>query len=187
MDSVFWIVAALVIAAIFATWAIQSLMVLTIPAAAGPRPSSPAPLTALQKLAWWAIGCGLLLSGSAVGVLAVTGLAAFEQNSTVRVVVEVLFVAGIATSLLLAIAPYRGIASGKLVVDERDLSILARAPAAQVIAVLVCLATWSIVLTELYRDTGQIPLVYLALIFGSCFLAGTLALPVGVLLGYRRR
>jgi hypothetical protein len=74
---------------------------------------------------------------------------------------------------------------GKLL-DERDEAILARAPRAQSVAVLLTLAVWVIGLTEQFRGAGGVPVFYLYLLFWSCLLVNLLALPVGILAGYRR-
>jgi hypothetical protein len=51
---------------------------------------------------------------------------------------------------------------------------------------VVSVAAWSIILTEAYWEAGQVPVAFLTLIFWSCLLVSTMALPVGVLIGYRR-
>jgi hypothetical protein len=37
------------------------------------------------------------------------------------------------------------------------------------------------------RAAGQVPMPFVVLVFWSCLLAHALALPVGILLGYRKR
>ena len=71
-------------------------------------------------------------------------------------------------------------------VDERDKLIMSRSPQIQLLAVIFSLVAWVIVLTELYRDTGQIPVVFLTLIFISTLIVSTLAQSLGILIGYWR-
>ena len=74
-----------------------------------------------------------------------------------------------------------------MVEDERDLETLARAPCVQGASVLACLAICTAALMEAFHAQGQVPTAFLALVFWSCALVYSLALPVGILLGYRRR
>ena len=73
------------------------------------------------------------------------------------------------------------------ILDERDKDILARAPAVQGVAMLLTLAVWVVGLTEHFHEAGAVPHFYLYLIFWSCVLVDALGLPLGVLIGYRRR
>ncbi len=71
-------------------------------------------------------------------------------------------------------------------VDERDRLIMGRAPAVQLLAVIFSLVVWVIVLTELYWDKGQVPVVFLTLIMISTLIISTLAQSLGILIGYWR-
>ena len=51
---------------------------------------------------------------------------------------------------------------------------------------IVTLAAWLIGLQEVFWAVGQVPAVYLYLIFWSVLLVKGLALPVGILVGFRR-
>ena len=79
------------------------------------------------------------------------------------------------------------IKKGKLIVDERDEQILADAPMAQVFGMLACLTVWIVVLSEVYWDAGQVPIVLLSSIFYSTILVAALTLPIGILLAYSAR
>ena len=70
--------------------------------------------------------------------------------------------------------------------DERDLAILEKAPALEGLPMILTLVLWVVGLQQTYWDQGAVPLVYLYLIFWSVLLVKALALPVGVLVGYRR-
>jgi hypothetical protein len=54
------------------------------------------------------------------------------------------------------------------------------------VAVLVTVAIWMVGLQERYSEAGAVPVVWLMLVFWSCVVASVLALPLGILLGYRR-
>jgi uncharacterized membrane protein len=70
--------------------------------------------------------------------------------------------------------------------DERDRVIMDRSSRAQFLAIIFSLAAWTIALTEIYRDRGEIPTAFLNLIFMSILIIGVLAQSLGILLGYWR-
>ena len=71
-------------------------------------------------------------------------------------------------------------------VDERDRLIMGRAPNVQLLAVIFSLVAWVIVLTEVYWDQGQVPVIYLTLIMISTLIVSTIAQSLGILIGYWR-
>ena len=71
-------------------------------------------------------------------------------------------------------------------VDERDRLIMERAPRVQFLAVLFSLIAWVIVLTEAFRDQGQVPVIYLTLMMISALIVSTIAQSLGILIGYWR-
>jgi len=52
--------------------------------------------------------------------------------------------------------------------------------------VIIQLVAWVISLSESYWDQGQIPVVFLYLIFMSTLIVSTVAQSIGILIGYRR-
>jgi uncharacterized membrane protein len=104
----------------------------------------------------------------------------------VRLPVTALMLAALVASLVPMLVARRRVTS-RVLVDERDLEILARAPRVQGAAVLVCLALWTVALMEAFRAAGQVPMAFVVLVFWSCLVGHALALPVGILVGYRRR
>ena len=70
--------------------------------------------------------------------------------------------------------------------DERDKTILERASKVQWLAVILSLVAWVIGLSEHFHTEGQIPLIYLSLIFFSTLIVSTLAQSVGIIFGYWR-
>jgi hypothetical protein len=71
-------------------------------------------------------------------------------------------------------------------VDERDRLIIERSSRAQWLAVIFSLAVWTLMLTEIYHDRGQVPIKFLNLIFISTLIISTLAQSIGILFGYWR-
>jgi hypothetical protein len=61
-----------------------------------------------------------------------------------------------------------------------------RAPRVQFLAVLFSLVAWVIVLTEAFREQGQVPIIYLTLIMISTLIISTIAQSLGILIGYWR-
>jgi hypothetical protein len=61
-----------------------------------------------------------------------------------------------------------------------------RAPRVQWLAVIFSLVVWMIALTEGYRDEGQIPVIFLFLIFMSILIVSMIAQSIGIMTGYWR-
>ncbi|NJD11304.1 MAG: hypothetical protein FIB01_13010 [Gemmatimonadetes bacterium] len=143
------------------------------------------PATARQRAAWGARGAGLLLSGGAAAGVIVNGPDRTYEDDGVRLLFTALVLAAVAAAAGVTMWAKRpGAKAGAL--DERDQAILAQAPAAQAVAVLVTLAIWTVGLTERFHGAGAVPVFYLYLLFWSCLLVNLLAEPVGILAGYRR-
>ena len=56
----------------------------------------------------------------------------------------------------------------------------------QWLAVIFSLVAWTISLTEVYREQGQVPIAFLNLIFVSILIISVLAQSLGILIGYWR-
>lgn len=143
-------------------------------------------VTPLQRLAGWAVGLGLLVTACAVGLVVCFGPKAFDTDDAVRLTVTGVLFLGLAlfTGFLIRVRLWLRREDG--VLDERDRAILKGAPSAQPGAMLVTLAVWMVGLQETYRATGSVPLVYLYLIFWSLLVVDLIALPLGILIGYRK-
>ncbi|MBN2186898.1 MAG: hypothetical protein JW732_05545 [Dehalococcoidia bacterium] len=63
---------------------------------------------------------------------------------------------------------------------------MAKTPRVQWLTVIFSLVAWVIALTESYHDAGQIPVIFLYLIFMSIINVSSVAQSVGILIGYRR-
>jgi len=144
------------------------------------------PSTSLQRRARWSLLIGAVALAALILIFASSGVTAFFERQSIRLLVLALFAAtvGVHVSLLSLAKPASG--GEPSLLDERDLSILSRAPRMQSAAVLLTLMVWVIGLQETYWDQGSIPLVFPLLIFLSTFIVQMLAMAAGILLGYWR-
>jgi len=142
------------------------------------------PMTPLQKRAWVGLAIGAAVSTALVVLFVVRGTPLISQDKTLRLTSWALMLAG--GTLWGALLWFMRAREREAQLDERDRSILAGAPAVQSGAVLVVMALWTVTLTEIYWERGVVPLDYLSLIFFSCLITHLVALPAGILLGYRR-
>jgi hypothetical protein len=129
---------------------------------------------------------GAVLAAVAISTIARYGVRAFWMDAEVRLPVTALMLCALVASLVPMLVARRRV-TNRVLVDERDLEILAKAPRVQGAAALVCLALWTVALMETFDAAGQVPMPFIVLAFWSCLLSHALALPVGILLGYRRR
>lgn len=143
-------------------------------------------VTPLQRLSLWALAIGLAITACAVGLVVYYGPEAFDTNDAVRLTVTGVLLLGLALFTAFLVRVRFWLARGESVLDERDRAILRGAPAVQPGAMLVTLAIWLVGLQETYRATRHVPLVYLYLIFWSVLFVDLVALPLGILIGYRR-
>ena len=142
--------------------------------------------TVLERLARRSLALGLVLVVAAGGIVAWAGPAAFYEQDSVRIAVTLLLLAAL---LVLAGFAFRASAwtrrsDGPL--DERDRAILDKAPSLEGGPMTVTLALWVVGLQQAFWGVGAVPVVYLYLIFWSMLIVKSLALPLGVLIGYRR-
>ena len=135
----------------------------------------------LQKRAWWGLGTGLVFAAAFILVFILKGgIETFDEDQGFRIIINVLWVGGLVANLVIVTLALRKHG----MVDERDLRIVERAPRVQWPAVVLTLAVWMIALTEVYSDTGQIPSVFMYVIFMSVLIVSTLAQSLGILIGY---
>ena len=137
----------------------------------------------LQKRALYSLAIGLVLAIALIVVFIAKGdVTTFDEDLGFRLIVYALWV-GVPLAYLIVVnltlrKPEQ--------VDERDKMIMGRAPRIQWLAVIFSLAAWVIVLTEAFRDQGQVPVIYLTLIMISTLIISTLAHSLGILIGYWR-
>ena len=137
----------------------------------------------LQKRAWWGLGIGVVFAIALVTVfINKGGIASFNEDQGFRIIVDILWVGGLIANLIIVNLALRK----RGMVDERDRLIMDRAPRVQWLAVVFSLVVWTIALTEIYWEQGQIPVIFLYLIFMSVLIVSTLAQSIGILIGYWR-
>jgi hypothetical protein len=143
----------------------------------------PLPLTPLQKRAWLGLGTVTVIGIALLLVVWARGPAGFFEDRTARLATDGLLLGGL--GLYLVILRVVRLHGDSMLLDERDHLILGRAARVQVGAILATLLVWAIGLTEAYWETKQIPLAFPYLIFLSGVFVNFLAMPIGILLGYR--
>lgn len=135
----------------------------------------------LQKRALYSFFIGLALTTALVAVLVSRGsVSALESDLNLRLI---LYAVLIGVPLIYLVVVYLTLRKPTQF-DERDRLIIERSSRAQWLAVIFTLVVWTIALTEIYRDQGQVPIVFLNLIFMSTLIIGTLAQSLGILVGY---
>jgi hypothetical protein len=150
-----------------------------------PQPEmSGVPTAPLERLGWIGVGVTLVV-GIGLAVLAVSaGTDFLEENTTARGIFWLLMIIGFGVWGASWYLIKRR--SGGAVVDERDRAILARSLSVESVIVLLSLVTWTIILTEMYRDEGVMPIAYLQLVFWTTFVGGAFGRSLGIVMGYRR-
>jgi hypothetical protein len=137
----------------------------------------------LQKRALISLFIGITLTITLVVVFVTRDINTFATDLVFRLIVYALWI-GVPVVYLLLINLTR--LSKLKQVDERDRLIMDRAPKIQWLAVIFTLAAWYIILNEVYWNQGQLPVVYLTLIFISILVVSSLAESLGILIGYWR-
>jgi len=137
----------------------------------------------LQKRALYSLVIGVVLAIALIVVFIAKGdVTTFDEDLGFRLIVYALWVGVPLAYLIVVNLTLRK--PGQ--VDERDRLIMGRAPKVQLLAVIFSLVAWVIVLTELYWDKGQVPVVFLTLIMISTLIISTIAQSLGILIGYWR-
>ena len=135
----------------------------------------------LQKRALYGLAIGVVWAIAIIVVfIAKGGVTAYTEDQGMRVILAALLIGGLLAYFIMMRLTLRK--PGQ--VDERDRLILGRAPIVQLWAVFISLAVWSIALTEIYWDQGQIPVIFPYLVFMSLFIVNVLAQSIGILIGY---
>ena len=137
----------------------------------------------LQKRALYGLIFGVVWAVAIIVVFIMRGgVNAFNADVGFRLIVDGLWIGGLVVYLIL----FRTIMRKSGQFDERDRLIMDRAPRVQWMAVIIALVVWMIVLSAAYRDAGQVPVIFLFLIFMSSLIVSMIAQSVGILIGYRR-
>lgn len=137
----------------------------------------------LQKRALYGVAFGVLWAIAIVVVFLLKGGAGtFDEDAQFRAIMYGLWIGGLIAYLLL----FETILRKPGLVDERDKSIMDRSPRVQWLAVIFTMVVWVITLSEVYHDEGQIPVIFLFLIFMSILIVSMIAQCLGILIGYWR-
>ena len=140
----------------------------------------------LQKRAWLGLGIGMTASAAILALLITKGATSFYDDDEMRWIFTALVV-GMTVAWAVILAPvFRGSGRAKALMDERDEAIIKRATQVQLWGIIAAIVAWSIALTEVYWDQGEIPIVFPSLIFWTVIVVNTLAQAAGILIGYRR-
>ena len=135
----------------------------------------------LQKRALYSFVIGLVLTIALIVVLVVQGdITAFERDPNLRLITYAALIGVPLIYLIIVNVTLRKPTQ----IDERDRLIIERSGRAQWLAVIFSLVAWTIALTEIYRDQGQVPIAFLKLIFMSTLIISALAQSLGILVGY---
>ena len=135
----------------------------------------------LQKRALYSFIIGLVLTIALVAVLVARGgVTALESDLSLRLIMYAVLIGVPLVYLILVYLTIRKPTQ----FDERDRLIIEKSSRAQWLAVIFTLVAWTIALTEVYRDQGQVPIAFLNLILWSTLIIGTLAQSLGILVGY---
>ena len=137
----------------------------------------------MQKRAWWGLILGSAFAAAfAIVFVVMDGIDEFDTNTSFRLTIDALMIGALVVNLVVVNVPLRK----RGMADERDMKIIDWAPRVQWMAVIFTLVAWTIGLTELYRETGLVPSVYLFIIFMSVLIVGSIAQSAGILIGYWR-
>jgi len=142
--------------------------------------------TPLQRVARASLISTCAFAGPGLGVLLVGGIDQWDARAGQRVLVSVLSLMGVIAATTPILFTRRAAYLGRLVLDERDLAVLQRAPEAQSWVLMVAMTAWTIGLTEQFLRDGAVPLPWLHVAFLTMIVLWALALPLGIVLGYRR-
>ena len=149
-------------------------------------PDEPLPATPMQRLARAGLMVGGFLSAGLVALVLYFGPERTFEEDPIRIGFTVLLVLILVVFAFLALRLMMWLRRDDGTLDERDQTILTGSHAIRSVAVLLTLVVWIIGLQESFWSEGAVPVVYLNLVFWSCLVVSLVALPVGILIGYRR-
>ena len=137
----------------------------------------------LQKRALYSLVIGLILTAVLIAFLVAQGdITAFDRDPNLRLIMYAVLIGVPLIYLILVNLTLRKPTQ----VDERDKIIIERSVRTQWLAIIFSLAAWTIILTEIYHNQGQVPVAFLNLIFISILIISTLSQSLGILTGYWR-
>ena len=141
-------------------------------------------MTPQQKRAWYGLAMGIIWTLAMVALFVIRGATAFDEDTGMRFTAYAIFAAGVlAYVAMLYVTGWRMRKQGPIM-DERDRMILRKVPVYQMLAVLFTLAAWSVILTEVYHEQGQVPVVFPTLMFFSAIIVNIVFASAGTLIAY---
>lgn len=185
MFPVLWIVVALAAAFVFVYLSARRLRAPKPPIVLAPGEKMPT--TPLQRLAQRAFVIAVALALLAAAIVMYHGPQVYWDNDDVRLTVMGVLFAMLGVFAFVSLRTAIWLKQGDAVVDEHDRAVMSRATTGQAGAILITLAVWQIGLAETYHDVGQVPVVFLYLIFFSCVVMALLSWLAGIVVGYRRQ
>jgi len=137
----------------------------------------------LQKRALYGLVFGVVWAVAIVAIFILKGgVSTFNEDQGFRLIIDGIWIGGLIAYLIL----FQTILRRPGQVDERDKIIMDRAARVQWLGVIFTLVAWIIALSESYHDEGQIPVVFLYIIFMSVLIVSMIAQSIGILIGYWR-
>jgi len=153
---------------------------------AGPPLPEPLPATPLQRLARRGLLVGVALVVAVSALVLYFGPERTFEDRPVRMGFTALLLAILLVFAVLSLRLRAWVRRGDGRLDERDRAILSGSHSLQSASILTTLVIWNIGLQESFHVVGAVPVFYLNLVFWSCLVVSLLALPLGILFGYRR-
>ena len=143
-------------------------------------------MTPQQKRAWYGLAIGIIWTLAMVALFVIKGATAFDEDTGMRFTAYAIFAAGILAYVAMLYITGWMMRSEGVIMDERDRLILRKVPVYQMFAVLFALAGWAIALNEVYREEGQIPVVFVWIMFYSAIIVNMVFASAGTLIAYWR-
>ncbi len=137
----------------------------------------------LQKRALYGLVFGIVWAVAMAAIFFLKGGAStFDEDPGFRLIIDGFWVGGLVVYLVL----FATITRRPSTFDERDKTIMDRSARAQWLGVIFSLVAWIVGLSEAYRLEGQIPIIFLYLIFIYTLVVSSVAQSAGILIGYWR-
>jgi hypothetical protein len=134
----------------------------------------------LQQRALYGLLFGIVWAIALALVFVVMGGAnAFNEDANFRLIIDIIWIGGLILYWILFQTLRR-----PTQFDERDKEVMEWSSRAQWITVILSMVAWIVALSEAYRDEGQVPVIFLYLVFIFTLAASSIAQSVGVLIGY---
>ena len=184
MGFILWIIAAMLIAALFVYLASVRTRRLLPPIELPIGEKLPG--TPLQIYARWSLLVVVLLTVVAAGLVAWQGPEVWWDSDPVRLTVTFILITALLAYLVFTMRVRALEKRDDGLFDERDNIILGRSCAGVGGAMMTVLAVWMIALTEAYQATHLVPTYFLYLIFWTAVMTNVIASITGILLAYRR-